>query len=416
MPIPIIVMLIVFIAIAIRQFGRFKIQIWQIMLTGALTVLATRQISLNEASRAINYDVMLFLLGMFILGRALEDSGYLAELSNRVFGNSKSVNALILLIIFGAGTVSALLMNDTVAIIGTPIMLHLARRHKLNPQLLLLALAFAITLGSVISPIGNPQNLLIALNGGFNNPFATFFFYLLIPTVLNMFLTWLILRLYFRKEFAQLENSHENKTVRDIHLARLSRYSFALMIVMILSKIVFSLSGSQLDFKLTYIAIVAALPIVLFNPRRIDIIKHIDWSTLVFFAAMFVLMDSVWHSGVFQMIMAKQLFNLNSNIGILIFSVAASQFISNVPLVALYLPALIQNHGSVIQFMALASGSTIAGNFLILGAASNIIIIQNAENRSAHTISFFDFAKIGIPLTIINILIYWASFEFISFF
>jgi Na+/H+ antiporter NhaD/arsenite permease-like protein len=170
----------------------------------------------------------------------------------------------------------------------------------------------------------------------------------------------------------------------------------------------------QSDFKLTYIAVIAALPIVLFSPRRFDIIKHIDWSTLVFFAAMFILMNSVWRSGVFQMIMAKRLFNLNSNIGILIFSVAASQFISNVPLVALYLPALVQNHGSVIQQMALASGSTIAGNFLILGAASNIIIIQNAENRSTHTISFFDFAKIGIPLTIINILVYWAAFEIIS--
>ncbi|PKP58821.1 MAG: hypothetical protein CVT88_06670 [Candidatus Altiarchaeales archaeon HGW-Altiarchaeales-1] len=55
-------------------------------------------------------------------------------------------------------------MNDTIAIIGTPIMLMLASRSKISPKLLLLTLAFAITIGSVASPIGNPQNLLIALN------------------------------------------------------------------------------------------------------------------------------------------------------------------------------------------------------------------------------------------------------------
>jgi Na+/H+ antiporter NhaD/arsenite permease-like protein len=246
MPIPIIVMLIVFIAIAIRQFGRFKIQIWQIMLTGALAVLATCQISLNEALRTINYDVMLFLLAMFILGRALEDSGYLANLSNRVFRNSKSVNSLTLLLIFGAGMVSALLMNDTVAIIGTPIILHLAHRHKLNHRLLLLALAFAITLGSVISPIGNPQNFLIALDGGFSNPFATFFLYLFIPTIINMLLAWLILRLYFKKDFVQFGESREIEPIRDIRLARLSHYSLVLMIVMILAKIIFSLIDCNL--------------------------------------------------------------------------------------------------------------------------------------------------------------------------
>jgi len=91
-------------------------------------------------------------------------------------------------------------------------------------------------------------------------------------------------------------------------------------------------------------------------------------------------------------------------------SVCLSQLISNVPLVALYLPLLIHAGASTRELVALAAGSTIAGNMLILGAASNVIIIQNAEKKG-ETLTFLDFAKIGIPLTIINILVYYLSLQ-----
>jgi Na+/H+ antiporter NhaD/arsenite permease-like protein len=413
MPIPIIILLAVLVAIAIRQIGKFRFQIWQIMLAGAAAVLITRQISIKDALNAINYDVMIFLFGMFVLGLALEKSGLLTNLSNRLFGKTKSVNVLIFQIIIGAGIVSAVLMNDTVAIIGAPIMLYLANRYKLNPKLLLLALAFAITLGSVFSPIGNPQNLLIALNGNFANPFTTFFEYLFVPTIINLLIAWLFLRFTYSDCFVKVSITPLIEQNHDRKLARLSSFSLALMIAMIFAKIILALFGMETEIKLTYIAIMAALPIILFSPRRFELIKGLDWSTLVFFAAMFILMDSVWRIGFFQNVIVANKLDLNSNLGILIFSVVSSQFISNVPLVALYLPAIIQSHGSVIQLMALASGSTIAGNFMILGAASNIIIIQNAENRSTQTLTFLDFAKIGIPLTAINLLVYWLYFKLI---
>jgi Na+/H+ antiporter NhaD/arsenite permease-like protein len=98
---------------------------------------------------------------------------------------------------------------------------------------------------------------------------------------------------------------------------------------------------------------------------------------------------------------------------ILSVSVLLSQFISNVPMVALYQPLLLHAGVSTKGFMALAAGSTIAGNLFILGAASNVIIIQKAEKKSHHTLTFWDFAKVGIPLTMINITIYWL---FLSFF
>lgn len=91
---------------------------------------------------------------------------------------------------------------------------------------------------------------------------------------------------------------------------------------------------------------------------------------------------------------------------ILVLSLILSQFISNVPLVALYLPLLVHHHLPGADLLALAVGSTIAGNLSILGAASNVIIVQNTEKRNAKGFGFFEFIKLGLPLTIINILIY----------
>jgi Na+/H+ antiporter NhaD/arsenite permease-like protein len=121
-------------------------------------------------------------------------------------------------------------------------------------------------------------------------------------------------------------------------------------------------------------------------------------------------MESVWDSGVFQKLINGTNLNLTSTIMVMGVSVILSQFISNVPLVALYLPMLMQMGVSTEELMALAAGSTIAGNLSILGAASNVIIIQNAEQKSGQTLTFFEFVRIGIPLTAVNVLVYWLFF------
>jgi Na+/H+ antiporter NhaD/arsenite permease-like protein len=75
--------------------------------------------------------------------------------------------------------------------------------------------------------------------------------------------------------------------------------------------------------------------------------------------------------------------------------------------VALYLPMLMHAEASTPGLLALAAGSTVAGNLFILGAASNIIIIQNAERKTGHTLGFVEFARVGVPLTLVNVLVYW---------
>jgi Na+/H+ antiporter NhaD/arsenite permease-like protein len=411
--IALVVLLLVFLLIAVRQVGGLRLQIWQIMLLGALAVLVTGQISPLEALEAINPDVMLFLFGMFVVGEALEESGYLSHLSHRLFGRARSLDGLVLLILFGMGALSAFLMNDTLAIVGTPVVLALATKFKADHRVLLLALAFAVTIGSVMSPIGNPQNLLVAMNGDIANPFVTFLRYLFLPTMICLLLAYLLLRLNFRADFQGRSAAWHEESISDPKLAFLSQVALALLIILVLAKVVTVFAGLSIDFRLTYIALASAAPILLFSPRRLALVEDIDWPTLVFFAAMFILMESVWNSDVLQRALDSALPHMTSLGMILVVSIVLSQFISNVPLVALYLPMLMEIGVSTRQLMALAAGSTIAGNLSILGAASNVIIIQNAEAKGEQTLTFWDFVKVGLPLTVVCGGVYWLFLAFV---
>ncbi len=404
--IPIVVLGVVLLLIAVRQLGPVKFQIWQVMAGGALAVLLSGSIKPMEALRAVNWEVMLFLFSMFLIGAALEESGYLARLAYLLFCRARTRDQLLLVILFGFGLLSALLMNDTLAIVGTPVVLLMAERHRINARALLIALAFAVTIGSAASPLGNPQNFLIATEAAISSPFVVFFRLLLIPTLLNLLVAFGMLKLFYREHFNNTVLNHCAEEISDSHLARLARLALILLGGLILIKIVAGLFPASPELKLVYITVIAALPILIFSPRRLELVRKVDWHTLIFFAAMFVLMASVWRAGFFQSLISQLQLNLRSLPVIMVVSVLLSQLISNVPLVALYLPILLENGVSERALMALAAGSTIAGNMLIMGAASNVIIIQNAERRSGETITFIDFARIGIPLTLLNGLVY----------
>jgi len=375
------------------------------MLGGALAVLLTGQIALPDAVHAINSDVMVFLFGMFIVGEAMVDSGYLSCIAKSLFSRAKNPDQVVLFILFGMGILAAVLMNDTVAIIGTPLVLGLATRWKISGKLLLLTLAIAVTTGSVTSPIGNPQNLLVAVDSGMGSPFVTFAVWLLVPTLISLAAAFLVLRVFYAREFSFRTLSPEPEIVCDDSLFFLTKCSLAIIFMLAAVNIISTFAGRTMPVTLPLIAVCAAAPVLLFSKRRFSILRTIDWPTLIFFAGMFVLMESVWETGFFQSFVDGSA--ISSVPLILGTSVVISQFISNVPFVALFQPMILQAGGTTAQLMALAAGSTLAGNLTILGAASNVIIIQNAE-KSGETLTFFEFARVGVPLTIIQVAVYWT--------
>ena len=407
-----VILALVLVLIALRNVGGIRLAIWQIMLGGALAVLILGQISPVDALYAINMDVMIFLFGMFVVGEAIQESGLLITFSNQLFRREMSMDFLILLLIGVTGFFSAILMNDTVAIIGTPFVLYLAKKFNISPVMLLLVLAFSVTTGSVVSPIGNPQNLLVALEGSLVNPFLTFVIYLAVPSLAGLLLIYGAMKAFYPREFSKCILSHVHETAGDTSLARPALLSLFLIFGMIGLRVLLAVPEIGITIPLTAIAVVAALPILVLSPKRVHIVRNIDWQTLIFFAALFVLMQSVRDTGIFQQSMASAVYPITSVPVIFTLGIIVSQLVSNVPFVALALPLMGQAGASDAALMALAAGSTLAGNLLIFGAASNVIIIQNAEKEGA-SIRFLEFARIGIPLTCAQTLVYWVWFLFL---
>ena len=254
---PLIILLMVLLLIAVRQVGSFRFEIWQVMCAGAAAVLLTGGIKPGAALKAVDLDVMLFLFGMFAAGQVFELSGWLAHAKYELFKRAGSGESLLLMLVFFMGLSSAFLMNDTLAIIGTPVVLLLARKHAISPKALLLALAFSITVGSVMSPIGNPQNLLVAVKGEVPAPFLTFMKYLALPTLLNLGFVFLLVRYFYPEDFTAARLSHSQEPVKDKALARLARVTAAVLALAIGAKILLVSISPGLDFRLTWIALAA---------------------------------------------------------------------------------------------------------------------------------------------------------------
>ncbi len=412
MTVPLVVLASVIVLIAVRQVGGVRLRIWQVMVAGALGMLATGSIAPPEAFRAIDLDVMLFLAGMFVVGRALEDSGVLAEASFRLFARTRSTSALAALVVVGSGVASAVLMNDTVAIVGVPVVVALARVHGLDPRPLLLGLAFGVTAGSVVSPIGNPQNLLVALEVG-SNPFLTFAQWLAAPTAIALGLTYLALRLASPGAGSTLQPLPTTTPALG-GLARISRIAVALLLLLVVLRVALVGIEGAPEVRLTVIALVPAVLILALSRERVGVLRGVDWPTLAFFAALFVVVEAVDEAGVTAEVVASLGTRVGETPVILAISAGLSQLVSNVPLVALYLPALGEVRAGDEAYMALAAGSTLAGNLTLIGAASNVIVVDVAERRFGVRIGFWEFTRVGAPLAVAQLLGVWAWLALIT--
>lgn len=120
-------------------------------------------IKIEDGFKEISLDMIIFLFGMFSIVSALDRSGVLKFVAVKMLSKTGNhPNSILLVFIVGFGTISAFLVNDTIALLGIPLVIHISRQIS-RPSVLFIALAFGISVGSVMTPIGNPQNLLIAI-------------------------------------------------------------------------------------------------------------------------------------------------------------------------------------------------------------------------------------------------------------
>jgi Na+/H+ antiporter NhaD/arsenite permease-like protein len=395
---PALILFLVLLAIFFRSYLPIKLAPWQAMAAGGLAVLFLGQISPSDAFASIDWGVMVFLYSTFVLASILQESGYLQHLGYKFMRRFYQHPFLVLLaFIFSAGAASAFLLNDTVAILGVPVCIELGRKSNVPVAPLLVALALAVTVGGITSPIGSPHNYIIELQGGMSSPFADFAYYLLVPTILSLVALAAICWALF-PDIRRLKRISSDfwKRGKDYHAARAGFMTVVgLSTLRVLSGIVPWIPS----FPLYLIPLAGAVVAVARSSKW----KHAldtDWETLAFFLAMFVLMSSVWLSGFFQQFLppTEQL----SDPGVILFSsLVLSQFLSNVPLVIIYLKAL-GAAASTHTLILLVAGSTLAGALTLIGAASNIIIMQAAEKKG-HGFPFKEFTIAGIAITVVSL-------------
>ena len=406
----------VYALIVLRNLRWFRIPVWTIMMTGAVAMIFSGSIPLQDAYSSINLNVIFFLLGMFSVVAAMDLSGLLEYLTLRLLRLAKSPQRVFGLSFVGISAMSAFLVNDTLALMATPIMLGVAKQLNIRPKIFLITLAMGVTIGSTMTAIGNPQNLLVALSTNIPNPMLSFLYYLAPPTLASLLVSYLILRRYFRKdlEHATLTKFQFNprNSIKDHKLARLSGWAAVIVVSGFFLVGIAELLGLQGNFNLGTISLLGATIVFLGSEKRKEILRSVDWGIILFFISLFIVMQAFWESGALQSLMLYlPVLNRSdpplSLVTIILTSAIFGQLLSNVPFVAVYIKAM-QAAGftgaDVKAWMALAGGSTLSGGISLLGAASNVIVLEEAESRGSG-FGWVEFSKIGILLTIPNLVI-----------
>lgn len=399
------VSLAVFVLIAAREWLPAILKIWHIMVAGAVVLLALREISPADALAAIDWNIILYLFSVFSIGRALYDNGISHEIAGRMVGLKSRTWSLAAFVATLAVT-AAILTNDAAAIIGAPIALVLAHRTGADPKLFLVALSVTVTIGSMATPIGNPQNLLIAASGELSAPVLTFFLWLIVPTVASLVLS----TIWFARTMRGTESGDADALLEDPRREERPGHplwplylAVALLVVLVVGESLASAIDPALSFPLGIAAGIACLPVYLFSPTRLRTLRHLDWPTLFFFVAMFIVTGALLESGSLQAMLGDARVHMNNPLVTAGISFLGSQVFSNVPLVDMYLKLL--PSFEVDNLMMLAAVSTLAGNVFIISAASNVIVLQAAERFGGPVITFTRFTREVLPIGIVSTLI-----------
>lgn len=401
-----IIAIIIYGMIAFR--GLSKVPPWASMFFGGVLMIITGVLSVNEALQSINLDVILFLITLFVFASSLEVSGFLKYLAYKIVISYKQPRRIMFYILLYSGLLSNLVTNDGISASWTPVILEVSRFMNVDELPFLYALAFGVTIGSVMMPTGNPQNLLIALEGNIKEPFVTFLLYLGAPTILNLFLSYFLMLFLFKNKLSDVKI---DDIKIDIKVNKKLAYS-SLILLIITVILFFIFSFIRVDILLASLTTSSILLII--STERRDIMSRIDWSTIIFFIGLFIFTEGLYKGGVIQLIY-QVLPPPTDVLLIMVSSILLSQVLSNVPLVAIYIPEMYQlGATSTIDWIALAAGSTIAGNLTLIGAASNIIISEASESRGGKSFSFFQFMKYSTPVLLLNFIILYLFISLVG--
>jgi Na+/H+ antiporter NhaD/arsenite permease-like protein len=361
-------------------------------IVGASLMLAFNVLTIEEAYAAINYDTIILLFGMMIVVANLRLSGFFALVSAWVVDHAHGPLVLLSGIVLVAGVFSAFFVNDTMCLVLTPLVLDITRRLGRRPIPYLLAVAMASNIGSVATITGNPQNMMI---GSFSRiPYRAFAAALAPVAAVGLVLTVAVIALLYRAEFRgapPLRVEHRPVRVNRVLLYKSLAVSAAM--------IVFFFAG----WPVPKVAVVAGALLLL--TRRVKpekVYREIDWSLLVMFIGLFIVIAGIEKTPLAgDLFTAASRFHLERVAPMSIFAALLSNLVSNVPAVLVFKTFIPHLADPVRSWLTLAMASTLAGNLTLLGSVANLIVAQRARGEAE--ITFWEYARTGVPLTILTL-------------
>jgi Na+/H+ antiporter NhaD/arsenite permease-like protein len=397
----IVIFLATYVVIALGRLPGFRLDRAGAALIGASLMVASGVLTMTEAYGAIDFDTIVLLLGMMIVIANLKLSGFFALVSAFVARHARHPLTLLAAIVLVAGFFSAFLVNDTICLMLTPLVLELVLALRRNPVPYLLAIALASNIGSAATITGNPQNIMI---GSFSAiPYGSFLAALAPVSLAGLVLTMLLVAATHRAEFWGRQKLAAEP--RDIRVNKpLVRKSVAVTAAMVAAFFVVAPPAK--------VAIVAGALLLLtrrLKPERIY--AEIDWSLLLLFAGLFIVVAGLEKSVLTPDVLAAA-GSLRLDRVPVLSAVAAvlSNLVSNVPAVLVLKPFVQHLPDQRTAWLTLAMASTLAGNLTILGSIANLIVVERAR-QAGIAIGFWTYFKLGAPLTFVTIAIgvWWLS-------
>jgi Na+/H+ antiporter NhaD/arsenite permease-like protein len=397
----IVIFLATYVVIALGRLPGFRLDRAGAALIGASLMVASGVLTMTEAYGAIDFDTIVLLLGMMIVIANLKLSGFFALVSAFVARHARHPLTLLAAIVLVAGFFSAFLVNDTICLMLTPLVLELVVALRRNPVPYLLAIALASNIGSAATITGNPQNIMI---GSFSAiPYGSFLAALAPVSLAGLVLTMLLVAATHRAEFWGRQRLAAEP--RDIRVNKpLVRKSVAVTAAMVAAFFVVAPPAK--------VAIVAGALLLLtrrLKPERIY--AEIDWSLLLLFAGLFIVVAGLEKSVLTPDVLAAA-GSLRLDRVPVLSAVAAilSNLVSNVPAVLVLKPFVQHLPDQRTAWLTLAMASTLAGNLTILGSIANLIVVERAR-QAGIAIGFWTYFKLGAPLTFVTIAIgvWWLS-------
>lgn len=347
----------------------------------------------DEALRAVEPHTIAMLFGMMLISSGLDEARFFAWLTDRVARVVRTPAALLWAVTITSGLLSAVLVNDAVCLLATPVVMASARRQRVSVRPFVFALCMGANAGSALTLSGNPQNMLVARLSGLG--YRAYLARAALPSLAALTVTAALVHWMHRRELATVvEHAYHDDSRSEITGSQ--RALLAVSLAALAGVVVANLVGASIAWS----ALVGASVVLVAARLRAEaLLQKVEWSVLLFFAGLFVVVAGLRKTGLPAQWLAPLAVMAASGSGtalLVAVLMVGSQLVSNVPLILLLEPWIRGFGDQSTAWTITAIVSTIAGNLTLLGSVANVIVIE----QSKENIGFWDYLKIGVPVTI----------------